>query len=255
MKHESATSPRMACCGEWDSLVGQCSDCPHAGDNNKLSSGYLYDLARAAARAAALDQEHIAKQSLLWLLADRIHELVQARVSETFKPYDQAALDEASREVHMMLLREGSSWGTKACEEMGRVFMTAYLKALPSATRRVEPEDMTNGEIYRDGPHEVRDDKHGDVIEHLRKMRRSCEEGEMYSMASECTRVIAMLTLGDTPSATRLSEEHLIVVAALSPRPPEYLEDSHKAAYESGFHSCRSLAVHALREYVHGESK
>ena len=44
-------------------------------------------------------------------------------------PYDQAALDYASREVHMMLLREGSSWGTKACEEMGRVFMTAYLKA------------------------------------------------------------------------------------------------------------------------------
>lgn len=48
--------------------------------------------------------------------------------------YDQAALDAASREVHMMLLREGSSWGTKACEEMGRVFMTAYRKALPSAT-------------------------------------------------------------------------------------------------------------------------
>lgn len=44
--------------------------------------------------------------------------------------YDQAALDAASREVHMMLLREGSSWGTKACEEMGRVFMTAYRKAL-----------------------------------------------------------------------------------------------------------------------------
>lgn len=45
--------------------------------------------------------------------------------------YDQDALDAASREVHMMLLREGSSWGTKACEEMGRVFMTAYLKAAP----------------------------------------------------------------------------------------------------------------------------
>lgn len=47
--------------------------------------------------------------------------------------YDQDALDAASREVHMMLLREGSSWGTKACEEMGRVFMTAYRKALPAA--------------------------------------------------------------------------------------------------------------------------
>lgn len=46
--------------------------------------------------------------------------------------YNQDALDAASREVHMMLLREGSSWGTKACEEMGRVFMTAYLKAAPS---------------------------------------------------------------------------------------------------------------------------
>jgi len=50
------------------------------------------------------------------------------------KGYDQNALDAASREVHMMLLREGSNWGTKACEEMGRVFMTAYRKALPSAT-------------------------------------------------------------------------------------------------------------------------
>ena len=46
--------------------------------------------------------------------------------------FDQDALDAASREVHMMLLREGSSWGTKACEEMGRVFMVAYHKALPS---------------------------------------------------------------------------------------------------------------------------
>ena len=45
--------------------------------------------------------------------------------------YDQDALDAASREVHMHLLREGSSWGTKACEEMGRIFMTAYLKAAP----------------------------------------------------------------------------------------------------------------------------
>lgn len=44
--------------------------------------------------------------------------------------YDQAALDAASLEVQMLLLREGSRWGTKACEEMGRVFMTAYFKAL-----------------------------------------------------------------------------------------------------------------------------
>ena len=51
--------------------------------------------------------------------------------------YDQAALDAASREVHMHLLREGSSWGTKACEEMGRIFMTAYLKAAP------RPEEKT----------------------------------------------------------------------------------------------------------------
>ncbi len=51
--------------------------------------------------------------------------------------YDQAALDAASREVHMHLLREGSSWGTKACEEMGRIFMTAYLKA--AARPEVEP--------------------------------------------------------------------------------------------------------------------
>jgi hypothetical protein len=53
-------------------------------------------------------------------------------IGERMKPFDQAALDAASREVHMMLLREGSSWGTKACEEMGRVFMVAYHKALPS---------------------------------------------------------------------------------------------------------------------------
>jgi len=53
------------------------------------------------------------------------------------KGYDQNALDAASREVHMMLLREGSNWGTKACEEMGRVFMTAYRKALPSATAAI----------------------------------------------------------------------------------------------------------------------
>lgn len=46
--------------------------------------------------------------------------------------YDQAALDEASRELHMFFLREGSRYGTKACEEMGRLFMTAYLKAARS---------------------------------------------------------------------------------------------------------------------------
>jgi hypothetical protein len=56
---------------------------------------------------------------------------MSATNSQSNEPYDQAALDAASREVHMMLLREGSSWGTKACEEMGRVFMTAYLKAAP----------------------------------------------------------------------------------------------------------------------------
>lgn len=47
-------------------------------------------------------------------------------------PYDQAALDEASRELHMFFLREGSRYGTKACEEIGRVFMTAYQKAASS---------------------------------------------------------------------------------------------------------------------------
>ena len=45
--------------------------------------------------------------------------------------YNQDALDAASRELHMFLLREGSSYGTKACEEIGRVFMTAYRKAAP----------------------------------------------------------------------------------------------------------------------------
>ncbi len=55
--------------------------------------------------------------------------------------YDQDALDAASREVHMMLLREGSSWGTKACEEMGRVFMTSYRKALPSAIQDIPPRE------------------------------------------------------------------------------------------------------------------
>lgn len=37
---------------------------------------------------------------------------------------------DASMEVHKMLLREGSHWGTKACEEMGRTFMVAYRNAL-----------------------------------------------------------------------------------------------------------------------------
>lgn len=35
-----------------------------------------------------------------------------------------------------------------------------YAQAAPSATRRVAPEDMGNGEIYRDGPHTRPDDKH-----------------------------------------------------------------------------------------------
>jgi len=43
------------------------------------------------------------------------------------------ALDAASKAVHMMLLREGSSWGVKACEEMGLVFMNAYHKELPAS--------------------------------------------------------------------------------------------------------------------------
>jgi len=58
--------------------------------------------------------------------------------------YDQDALDAASREVHMMLLREGSSWGTKACEEMGRVFMTAYRKAALSEPPRGLPAFAVN---------------------------------------------------------------------------------------------------------------
>lgn len=47
--------------------------------------------------------------------------------------YDQAALDEASRQLHMFFLREGSRYGTVACEEIGRVFMTAYLNASRSS--------------------------------------------------------------------------------------------------------------------------
>ena len=46
--------------------------------------------------------------------------------------FDQSALDAASMAVHLMLLREGSSWGTKACEEMGRVFMVAYEREMAS---------------------------------------------------------------------------------------------------------------------------
>ena len=52
--------------------------------------------------------------------------------------YDQKALEAASREVHLMLLREGSHWGIKACEEMGRVFMTTYRNALPSEKEEIE---------------------------------------------------------------------------------------------------------------------
>ena len=59
--------------------------------------------------------------------------------------YDQDALDAASREVHMMLLREGSNWGTKACEEMGRVFMTAYLKAAPAEVDATDAIDILRG--------------------------------------------------------------------------------------------------------------
>jgi len=61
--------------------------------------------------------------------------------------FDQDALDAASREVHMMLLREGSSWGTKACEEMGRVFMVAYRNALPSQSEAVEPQCYWNMDL------------------------------------------------------------------------------------------------------------
>ena len=60
----------------------------------------------------------------------------------------------------MMLLREGSSWGTKACEEMGRVFMTAYLKALPSST-----PDTTLPGPYEPMPQWVKEElKDGDRI-------------------------------------------------------------------------------------------
>lgn len=63
--------------------------------------------------------------------------------------YNQDALDAASREVHMMLLREGSNWGTKACEEMGRVFMTAYRNALPSATEATAATEDKDAARYR----------------------------------------------------------------------------------------------------------
>jgi hypothetical protein len=52
--------------------------------------------------------------------------------------YDEAALYEASVAVHMHLLREGSSWGTKACEEMGSNFMTANRKAAMSSQSDTE---------------------------------------------------------------------------------------------------------------------
>lgn len=48
---------------------------------------------------------------------------------EALRPDDESALYKASMAVRLMLLREGSSWGTKACEEMGRVFMVEYRRA------------------------------------------------------------------------------------------------------------------------------
>jgi len=79
-------------------------------------------------------------------------------VTQSSTPYDQAALDAASREVHMMLLREGSNWGTKACEEMGRVFMTAYRNALPSETK---DRDAIRYRAWRDGDVVVRRSMNG----------------------------------------------------------------------------------------------
>lgn len=72
--------------------------------------------------------------------------------------YNQDALDAASREVHMMLLREGSSWGTKACEEMGRVFMTAYRKALPSETPRSAVVESLIGQLRKPLSHDECED-------------------------------------------------------------------------------------------------
>ena len=42
-----------------------------------------------------------------------------------------------------MLLREGSHWGTKACEEMGRTFMVAYRNAHRGAISNPTPSLTT----------------------------------------------------------------------------------------------------------------
>lgn len=145
MTSPSATSPRMTCCGEWDSLLGKCTDCPHAGDNNKLSSGYLYDAARKAARAAALDQEHIAKQSLLWLLADRIHDLVHAGVSEIATSTVEKDIEAAVRYIGVKAGVAPETYGAMLHEIRGILRTVDERQVTPSAI--AEPAQKWRPEV------------------------------------------------------------------------------------------------------------
>lgn len=70
-REQSATHGAKECCGEWDSLAGRCVDCPVT----LVQTLNLSNEARKAALAGCLDQEHLAKQTLLWLLAERVEEL------------------------------------------------------------------------------------------------------------------------------------------------------------------------------------
>ena len=75
----------------------------------------------------------------------------QARGEAHTFNFSQNALDAASREVRMMLLREGSNWGTKACEEMGRTFMVAYHRALkppPASGEQINAAGQASGQPH-----------------------------------------------------------------------------------------------------------
>ena len=86
------------------------------------------EIARKAASFPGLNGGELVDVRLLATIESALLQYAEAVLGEP-PIFDQSALDAASMAVHLMLLREGSSWGTKACEEMGRVFMVEYRRA------------------------------------------------------------------------------------------------------------------------------
>ena len=71
----------------------------------------------------------------------------------------------------------------------------------------------------------------GDVIEFVRRMRASAEQGELYGFATDCTRLLAMLTLSASGTVGRVTCICGVSFSAADAEMVKFHGDCHKARF------------------------